>query len=74
MSAVLDKITRQVLELPRDQRMALASLILDADDGFPATPVEQAWDGEIRRRVAAFDRGEVQGIPYKEMSSRCPPW
>lgn len=65
MAASIEEIARQIVELPRHQRLVLVRLLLDLD--------EQAWDDEIRARVKAVDEGCATCIPYeqikKEMAS-----
>jgi len=65
MPKTLEAITQDVLELSRAQRLALARIIFDLDDG-PADPdAEAAWDAEIRARLKAYDEGQVETIPYE---------
>ena len=65
MPKTLEAITHDVLELPRTQRLALARIIFDLDEG-PADPdAEAAWDAEIRARLKAFDEGKIEAVPYE---------
>ncbi|MDR1145041.1 MAG: addiction module protein [Verrucomicrobiales bacterium] len=64
--STLAQVTHDALELPNHQRLQLAGFLLQADDG-EMTPAEKAWDAEIRRRMEAFDRGEIEGIPFEEV-------
>ncbi|MDR1190288.1 MAG: addiction module protein [Verrucomicrobiales bacterium] len=68
MSATLAQVTRDVFELPNNQRLALAGMILQADDG-EMTPAEKAWDIEIRRRVETIKNGTAELIPYEEVKA-----
>ncbi len=79
MAASIEEITREIVGLPRQQRLALVKLLLDldrshADLADPGT--EDAWDEEIRARVKAVDEGRAVGIPYEqireEMARRFP--
>jgi putative addiction module component (TIGR02574 family) len=77
MAASIEEITKEVVELPRHQRLALVRLLLDLDQPGPNADVDNAWDEEIRARVKAVDEGRAVGIPYeqikKEMADRFPP-
>jgi putative addiction module component (TIGR02574 family) len=67
MPKTLEAITHEVLELPHNQRLALARIILDLDAG-PADPgVEAAWDEEIRARLKAYDEGRLEAIPWEDV-------
>jgi putative addiction module component (TIGR02574 family) len=74
MTTTIEEITKELVDLPRHQRMALVRLLLDLDQ--PGTPGEtdSVWDEEIRARVKAVDDGRAVGIPYerikKEMADR----
>jgi putative addiction module component (TIGR02574 family) len=77
MAASIEEITREVVELPRHQRMALIRLLLDLDQPGTSDEIDRAWDEEIRARVKAIDEGRAVGIPFeqikKEMVGRFPP-
>ncbi|HKQ82333.1 MAG TPA: addiction module protein [Steroidobacteraceae bacterium] len=77
MVARIEDITKEIVELPRHQRLALIRLLLDLDRPGPSTDIDNAWDEEIRARVKAVDEGRAAGIPYeqikKEMADRFPP-
>ena len=77
MAISLEEITKEVVELPRHQRLALVRLLLDLDQPGTTDEIEQAWDEEIRARVKAVDEGRANGVPYEqiknEMAGRFPP-
>ena len=67
MPKTLETITHDVLELPRSDRLALAQIIFDHDQG-PADPnVEAAWDEEIRARLEAYREGRLACIPHEQV-------
>ena len=76
MAASIEEITKEVVELPRHQRLALVRLLLDLDQPGSSDDIEQAWEAEIRARVRAIDEGRATGIPYEqikqEMAGRFP--
>ncbi len=76
MAASIEEITKEVVELPRHQRLALVRLLLDLDQPGTNDEIDSAWDEEIRARVKAVDEGRATGIPHeqikKEMADRFP--
>jgi hypothetical protein len=74
MASRMKEITKEAIGLPKQQRLALAKLLLDLDQPHNAGDVESAWDKEIRARVRAVDEGRAVGVPYedirKEMAAR----
>lgn len=76
MAASIEEITKEVVDLPRHQRLTLVRLLLDLDQPGTNEEIDQVWDEEIRARVQAIDEGRATGIPYdqikKEMSERFP--
>ena len=74
MAASIEEITKEVVDLPRHQRLALVRLLLDLDRPGCGLERDAAWDEEIRSLVKAVDEGRVTGVPYeqikKEMAER----
>jgi putative addiction module component (TIGR02574 family) len=60
----LESITREALDLPRSQRLALVQFLLTLD-GETSVNTEASWDTEIRARLNAFDEGNVEASPYE---------
>ena len=58
MSALLKGIEEQARALSAEDRAKLAESILESLH-TPLLEIEVAWEEEIERRVAAFDRGEI---------------
>ncbi|MBI4659423.1 MAG: addiction module protein [Verrucomicrobia bacterium] len=67
MSMALEEVTREAIQLPRHQRLALARILMDLDDPGSDADVEAAWDAEIQARVRAVREGRVEGIPYEQV-------
>ncbi len=67
MTATLEHITRQVMQLPARQRLALAGFLLEMDDSTEHSETDQAWEREIQSRIRAVDGGTVSGIPYSDV-------
>jgi len=67
MSRAVDELAREALRLPRQQRLALAGILLELEDASEDPNVDAAWEAEIRARVEAVDNGTAVGIPYQEV-------
>ena len=70
MAAVFKDLEAQALALPERERSALAARRLGSLEGaFDDSPeaVAAAWDEEIARRVADFEAGRTQGVPYEQV-------
>lgn len=64
------EVEAQVRQLPPEDRARLAELLLESLVEVGSPSVEAAWDAEVRARVAAFERGEVELIPAEEVFAR----
>jgi putative addiction module component (TIGR02574 family) len=77
MAASIEEITKEAIDLPRHQRLALVRLLLDLDQPGASGEIERTWDEEIRARIKEIDEGRADGVPYeqikKEMAGRFPP-
>jgi putative addiction module component (TIGR02574 family) len=58
----LDELTRQVLDLPLDQRSALAEKLLESLDELAPDELEQVWAAEAERRFQAFEDDRVEAV------------
>jgi hypothetical protein len=57
--ASIKEITKEVVGLPRHQRLVLVRLLLDLDHPGTSEEIDAAWDEEIRARAKAIDEGRV---------------
>lgn len=60
MSDLVAELAEQARSLSAEERSRLVDLLLESLHASPLGEVEAAWAKEIERRVAAYDRGEVQ--------------
>ncbi len=69
MSSILDKMTNEVLSLPKNDRAKLAhELIVSLDDQIDSD-VNTAWEKEINRRVKEIREGTAKGRPAEQILS-----
>ncbi|MBZ0160577.1 MAG: addiction module protein [bacterium] len=59
MSNTLKELEAQARSLSPEERAKLAELLLESLRDAPLVEIEKAWELEIAKRVAAYDRGEV---------------
>jgi putative addiction module component (TIGR02574 family) len=57
------------LRLPADDRIALATEILDSVEGPEDPKWAAAWAAELDRRVNELDAGTVKAIPWEQVKS-----
>ena len=67
MAKALEEITKEAIQLPRPQRVALAGILLELDDYGDDVEVEAAWEHEILARIQAVDDGTAVGIAYEDV-------
>jgi hypothetical protein len=67
MTPLLEEVTRNALQLPVNQRIALAGFLLETEDLSLDPDVDAAWDQEIQDRIRAVDSGAVTGISYQDV-------
>jgi putative addiction module component (TIGR02574 family) len=70
MNTALEAITKQAIDLPRHQRLALARFLIEMDNPAADEDVQEAWDAEISERVRAVQDGRTEGIPYDQVLAR----
>ena len=62
------ELAQRALELPEEDRAEMASLLIERlGEDFE---LDDDYEREIGRRIAASDRGEAQRIPWEEARRR----
>lgn len=67
MSRKIEALAQGASELPPDQRLALAQLLLASVEPQGHPGIDAAWATEIRERIRRYDAGETQGIAASEV-------
>ena len=67
MLTALEQVTKEAMDLPPRQRLALAEFLLESTDAAADREAETAWDAEIRDRIRAIDEGRVTGVAYEDV-------
>ncbi|MBI5919388.1 MAG: addiction module protein [Nitrosomonadales bacterium] len=67
MSALLAELEQQACALLPEERAQLAEILLQSLHGSSPSEIGTKWEQEIKKRVAAFDRGELQTYPAEDV-------
>lgn len=68
MSPDVERLFTEAMDLPEDERAALAAILEDSlGDGSSENEIEMAWAAEIQRRLTVARSGEVELIPTEEV-------
>ena len=66
MAGSLKELERQARALEAEERAKLAESLLESLHQ-PISEIESEWAEEIEKRVAAFDRGEMEAYPAEDV-------
>jgi putative addiction module component (TIGR02574 family) len=69
-SAALKHALDLALELPEEERAALAHDLLASLDGPPDADAAQAWEAEIAQRLDELESGRAQTVSAEEALRR----
>ena len=67
MPTTLEQVTKEAMDLPPRQKLALAEFLLESAEASADPEAEAAWDSEIRDRIRAIDEGRVAGVSYEDV-------
>lgn len=59
----LATIEREALNLPTADRAKLAQELLESLDQLSQAEIDALWSAEAKRRLAAYDSGEIAAVP-----------
>ncbi len=65
----MNQLLQEAIHLPEDQRLALVHKLLLVGEPHTSKDVEDAWDAEIRDRIARYDLGNAPTRPAGEVFS-----
>jgi putative addiction module component (TIGR02574 family) len=66
MSPEISDLFKRAMELPADQRAALASSLLDSLDEESGHSADEAWEQEVARRMNELKAGGAVTIPWED--------
>jgi putative addiction module component (TIGR02574 family) len=70
MRDTADELALRGKRLPPAERERLVDELLASLNEPAAAELDAAWDAEIERRLAAYDRGEVQALPAEQVFAK----
>ena len=62
-----EKIKKQALELPSQERAELAHMLIDSLNPEKEFESEEAWSKELKQRIDRFEQGESSAKPWSEV-------
>lgn len=65
MSKAFEEIAREATQLSREQRLELATLLLQLNEGSADADVNAAWEEEILARIQAVDKNQTKGVSFE---------
>ncbi len=66
----VEELAERGKELAPQDRSRLVDMLLESLHEAPIMEVEAAWDDEVERRLAAYDRGELQSLNGEEVLAK----
>ena len=70
MGDLLKDLVEQGKALPPEQRERLVDELLHSLNEPAAAELSRAWEAEIERRLARYDRGEVEAIDAEDVFAK----
>jgi putative addiction module component (TIGR02574 family) len=67
------KVVSDALSLPAKSRAKLAERLLESLDDPKQKEIDRLWAEEVEDRIDAYERGELNAIPGKEVFRRLKP-
>jgi len=70
MSSQFDDLEKRARALSREEKAALALVLIDELDPVKEPGVDELWLEEARRRYDAYRRGDMPSVPGDEAMAR----
>lgn len=67
MPTALELVTKEAMDLPPRQKLALAEFLLESAEGSADPEADAAWESELGARIQAVDEGRVAGVAYEDV-------
>ena len=67
MLTALEQVTKEAMDLPPRQKLALAEFLIESAEDAADPEAEAAWDSEIGDRIRAIDEGRITGVAYEDV-------
>lgn len=70
MNDPVNELAQRGMALSTEERSRLVDLLIESLHEPPIAEVEEAWSEEIERRLAEYDRGEVESIAAEDVFAK----
>lgn len=70
MNDPVTELAQRGMALTTDERSRLVDILLESLHESPSDEVEAAWAIEIERRLAAYDRGEIESVAGEDVFAK----
>jgi len=70
MSTHVTELFEKASTLSESERATLAGLLIESLESEFDPDVEEAWRGEIERRLAELDAGTVETVPWETVKAK----
>ena len=70
MSDAAENLLKKALSLDERDRASIAGALIESLHGEPEAGVGEAWEAEIKRRVAELDARSVETVPWSVVRER----
>jgi putative addiction module component (TIGR02574 family) len=67
MAVTLAELEEQARQLSAEDRARLVEVLLESLRDEPTAEIQAAWDREIKAKVAAYDRGEIETFAAEDV-------
>ncbi len=67
MSKAFEEIAREAILHTRQQKLDLASMLLETTDHLAEPEVSAIWEEEILARIRAVDEGQTEGVSFEDV-------
>lgn len=65
-----DELLQRALQLPADERLALASELFDSVEGPEDPAWSAAWAAELDRRAKELENGTAKTVPWEQVKAK----
>ena len=62
----IEELTKNIINLPKKERLEIARFILFLDNRSIETDVDSVWENEIIERAKAVEDGTAKGIEFSK--------
>ena len=70
MSITSQGVVEAALQLPEPERAQVVQKLLDSLGPDAETLVDDAWAAELERRLAEFQQGDVDSVPWSALKEQ----